>query len=67
MKHSNIDYWIDEDPTLPDKWRYTIHPRMEDGSKVASSDLYSSYEEAEAACMNEIDLGLTGANLAKRS
>lgn len=60
MKHRNIDYGIAEDPTLPDRWRYTIYPKIEDAPKVVSSDLYNSYEEAEAACQEEIDLGLSG-------
>jgi hypothetical protein len=67
MKHRNTDYGVAEDPMLADKWRYTIYPTMEVGPKVVSSDLYSSYEEAEAACRNEIDLGLSGANIAQRS
>ena len=69
MKHKGIDYGLFEDPTAPHRWRYTIYPKLLPGSdqKAVRSAPYSSYGEAETACKKEIDLGLSGANLAKGS
>ena len=68
MSKYNGDYGIFEDQVAPYRWRYTIYPkplRGEHQRTVSSSTDYRSFSAAEAACKQEIDLGLSRANLAK--
>jgi hypothetical protein len=69
MQHNGVDYGLSEDRTAPHMWRYTIYPKLLPGGdpKSVSSIGYRSYREAETACKKEIDLGLSGANVAKRT
>jgi hypothetical protein len=70
MTYNSVDYGISEDRAAPYRWRYTIYPKPLRGGPqktVSSGADYSSYSGAEAACKQEIDLGLSGAHLAKRS
>jgi hypothetical protein len=59
MKHSGIDYGVARDPNEPTKFRFTIYSKLPLGStpKIVSSELYTSYDEAVAACKEAIDLG----------
>jgi hypothetical protein len=58
MKHSGIDYGVFRDPNEPTKFRFAIYSKFRPGSapKIVSSKLYTSYDEAVAACKEAIDL-----------
>jgi hypothetical protein len=69
MKHNGVDYGLFEDQAEPHGWRYTIYRTVlpSDPPKSVRSVPYRSYGEAETACKNEINLGLSGANRAQGS
>ena len=52
MKYANIEYGIEEDG--PGRWRWRIYPKPERSQKVIGEKLYSTREEAEIACIQEI-------------
>jgi hypothetical protein len=58
MKHSGIDYGVSRDLNDPTKFRFVIYSKFLPGSapKSVSSKLYTSYDEAVAACKEAIDL-----------
>jgi uncharacterized protein YegP (UPF0339 family) len=55
MKHRGIDFDVEEAESH--KWRWKIYPKIENGPKIVSGELFDSRTSAIEACLTEIDTG----------
>ena len=56
MKHRSIDFDLEE--PAPHKWRWKIHPQIEDAPNIVGGELFDSRWSAIEACLAAIDTGL---------
>jgi hypothetical protein len=62
MKHAGVEFEVQKLPNNGgSKFHWIIYPKKEQASKVIGQDYFSTSEDAQNACIAEIDLGLSSA------
>jgi hypothetical protein len=56
MNHRDVEYRLEQ--LADDSWRWIIFPPNKRGAQVVSEQRYASRDDADQACIDEIDRAL---------